>query len=313
MKIFISTSTFAQFDKRPLEILKEQGFEAELNPFHRTMTPKEILTKASGANGLIAGTEKLDAQVLEQMKSLKVISRCGSGLDSVDLQATQRLGIKIYNTADAVVLPVVELTIGLMIALLRKIPLLDRKMHQGAWEKLMGNVLGGKRVGILGLGRIGRPLVNYLKIFQVELYYFDLVKQDNLEGITYLSLEQLLKTVDILTIHVPLTPETKNLLDAKKLSLMKKTSYLINCARGEVVDEGALYQRLKEGSLAGAALDVFKEEPYKGLLRELDNVILTPHIGTLTQESRKEMELESVKNLIRGFEEIKFKKEQLRR
>jgi D-3-phosphoglycerate dehydrogenase len=300
-KVFISTSTFAKFDPGPLNKLKSRGFDVFLNPYKREMTSKELLSEATDVVGLIAGTEKIDANVMGKMESLKVISRCGSGLDSVDLTEAKSRRIKVFNTPDAPVIPVVELTIGFMLSLLRNIPAHDTQLHQGIWTKQMGNLLLGKKVGIVGFGKIGQALCKYLKVFGVQIYYFDVTKKKTLKDVQYLPLVKLLETVDIVTLHIALTPQSKNLFNREMLSRLKKGSLLINCARGGIIDEKALYQLLKDKHIAGAALDVFAEEPYTGQLQKLENIILTPHIGTYAKEARIQMELESVDNLLKGF------------
>lgn len=301
MKVFISTTTFAKFDEKPLKILRDKGFQPELNPHGRAISREELLDVATDVEGLIAGTELLDADLLSRLKSLKVISRCGAGLDSVDMDKARELGIQVFNTPDVVTLPVAELVVGLMISLMRHVCISDRQMREGVWTKRTGTLVHGKKIGIIGLGRIGKAVANLLKPFGVELYYSDAQKQKDTGDIQYLELDELLKTVDIVTIHVPLLDETRDLIDKAKLGLMKKGSFLINCSRGGIVNEEDLHKMLENGHLGGAAIDVYSNEPYDGILKQLDNVILTPHIGSYAREARIQMEIESVENLLQGF------------
>lgn len=296
--ILISTSTFAEYDKKPLKLLEEKGLAYKLNPYGRKLTSQEFVHLIGKNIGVVAGVEDLNGQVLEQARALKVISRCGVGLDNVDLTKARQLGIKVFNTPDVVTWPVAELTVGLMLSLLRKISLMDREIRQGVWKKEMGQLLRGKRVGIIGLGRIGNAVAELLKNFGVEIVYFDNVVRTKNKFIKFLDLGVLLKTADIITLHIS---GGQTLLDEKALSLCKQGSFIINCARGGLIDERALHVHLKNGHLAGAALDVFEQEPYTGELGNLNNMILTSHIGSYARESRVEMEIQAVQNLIKGL------------
>ncbi len=303
--ILITTSTFAEYDRKPLDILEQKGFQYKLNPFRRKLTGVEFLDLVGDCVGVVAGTEDLKADILTRTKSLKVISRCGTGMDNVDLKKAKELGIKVCNTPDVVTTPVAELTVGFILSLLRKIPLMDRQIRQGKWSKEMGSLLAGKKVGIVGFGRIGTAVAKILKAFDVEIYFYDPLKKKSVGGFKFLEIDKLLKTVDIVTLHMSGGEGNVKFLDAKKLAMMKKGSFVINCARGGLLDENALYDKLRAGYLGGAALDVFEEEPYQGLLKELDNVILTAHIGSYAREARINMELEAVNNLLKSLKEGK--------
>lgn len=302
MKIAISTTSFAEFDDQPLRFLKNTGLEIVLNSYGRKLSGGEVVELAADAVGLIAGTEPLDKSVLEKLPLLKVISRCGVGMDNVDLEAAAQLNIKVFNTPFGPTLAVAELTIGLILDLLRKATLMDREMRAGVWKKRMGNLLNDKKVGIIGFGRIGQKTGELLRAFGCKIGYYDSVRIEGLEylRIKRLEMDELLKESDIVIVHVSGKYE-KPLLGAKKLDMMKDGAWLVNVARGGAVDEEALFNALKDGHLAGAALDVFKKEPYNGRLKELDNVILTPHIGSYAKEARIEMEMQAVKNLIKGL------------
>jgi len=253
---------------------------------------------------MIAGTEKLDRDVLLKAGSLKVISRCGAGMDNVDREAAKKLGIKVYNTPDAPTQAVAELTLGLILGLLRNISKNDREIRKGIWNKEMGNLLSGKTIGIVGLGRIGRKLIELMEPFKLKVIACEpfpedkFVKQNN---IRLMPLEELLHEADIVSLHVPYNNETKNLIDRGKLSLMKKSAILINASRGGIIVEPDLEKALLDGVIKGAALDVFEKEPYNGPLKNMENVILTSHIGSYARESRIKMEMEAVDNLINGL------------
>ena len=298
-KIFISTSSFGKPDPTPLEMLKAAGLEISLNPYGRRLTKEEMVELAVNSEGLIAGTEPLDAEVLKRLKYLRVISRCGVGMDNIDLAAAKRQGIQVFNTPNSPVTAVAELTVGLILALLRHFPRMDRDIRARKWQKRMGNLLQGKKVGIIGFGRIGQKVAELVRGLGAQVVYCD--PAVNKAGYTQVSLDELLSQSDIVSLHVSGEGNDNPLLGDKELRSMRQGSWLINCARGGVVDEEALYRVLQEGWLSGAAVDVFEEEPYTGSLSELDNVILTPHIGSYAIESRVEMEVQAVKNLIEGL------------
>ena len=304
MKIAITTSSFGEYDNLLLNELIKHKIEYVLNPYGRKMTREEVLDIARGVDGIIAGTETLDRKVLEKLPLLKVISRCGVGMDNVDLEASEELGIKVCNTPFGPTLAVAELTVSLIFSLLRKIVLMDREIRANVWKKRMGNLLYGKRVGIIGFGNIGQKTGKLLSAFGCDIGYYDLVTVDginvSLKGLKFkkMRMDELLKKSDIITIHVSGKYE-KPLLGAKELGLIKNGAWLVNMARGGLVDESVLYSLLKDGHLSGAALDVFENEPYTGPLCELDNVILTPHVGSYAKESRAQMEMQAVKNLIK--------------
>ncbi|MHA2281172.1 MAG: phosphoglycerate dehydrogenase [Promethearchaeota archaeon] len=300
-KILISPTSFGMCGKRPLEILKEHGYSYILNPHGRKMTQEEVIELGNNCSGIIAGVEPLDKRVLKSLTSLKCISRCGVGVDNIDMETAKELGIIIRNTPDIPTRAVAELTIGLIFDVLRNISYLDRETRNGNWKKKYGNLLEGKIVGVVGLGRIGRMVANLLiglnaKVIGSEINPdIDWLKNNN---IRLLPLDELLKTSDIVCIHVSYSPENRYLIDEKEIKIMKKGAFLINPSRGGIVKEDALFKALKNDQLAGAALDVYECEPYSGSLRELENVVLTPHIGTYARESRLKMEIQAVENLL---------------
>jgi len=308
LKVFISTTSFAEYDKKPLELLRSAGFEVILNPYKRKLKPEEIVALASDCDGIIAGVEQITEEVLRSLPKLKAISRCGVGLDNVDLEAAEKRGILISNTPNAPSQAVAELTIALILNLLRKVSLSDRRVRNGQWKKEMGQLISGKTVGIIGLGRIGKRVTELLKSFEVKI----LASEPNPDKkwvrknkINLVSMDELLKESDIVTLHIPYTEQNRNLINSERLKIMKRGAILINTSRGGLIDEMALYQALKSGHLGGAALDVTEVEPYQGPLTELDNVIITPHIGSYAVEARIQMETEAAMNLIRMLKEGK--------
>jgi D-3-phosphoglycerate dehydrogenase len=300
VKIIITTSSFATYDQTPLQTLQKNNMDYIINPYGRKLTQEEVIDLAKDADGLVAGTEQLNGHVLQELPRLKVISRCGAGLDNVDLAKAEELGIKVYSTPYGPTLAVAELTLGLILDLLRKVTAMDRELRKGTWKKQMGSLLTGKKIGIWGFGRIGQKVAELFALFGVEIAYYDIRAIES--EIPIMSKRELLAWADIITLHCSANADGRPVIGAAELNLMKANTWLINTSRGGLVDENALYSALKEGSLAGAALDVYANEPYEGPLGELDNIILTPHIGSYAKEGRIQMEKDAVHNLINGLQ-----------
>jgi D-3-phosphoglycerate dehydrogenase len=299
-KILITTSSFGKIDSTPLNKLKSKDYKVILNPFARKLTEDEILALIHEHQpcGILAGVEPLTAKVLKAATPhLKTIARCGIGMDSVDLDAAQSLNISVTNTPDAPSIPVAELTMGMILGLLRRIHITDAGIRANRWDRPMGNILLGKTVGIIGCGRIGTRLSKMLQSFECNVLVSD---PESPQHKHYLltELNHLLSDSDIISLHLPYCEETKHFINTGRLAQMKKGSFLINASRGGLVDEDALLLSLQNGHLAGAALDCFEQEPYQGPLKKLDNVLLTAHIGSYAQEGRIMMESQAVENLI---------------
>jgi len=305
--IFISTTTFAQFSSAPLKLLKGREFDLILNDKNRKLSEDEIVKSVSKINGILAGTEIYSKNVLDKALKLKVISRLGVGLDNIDLNYAKMKGIKVFTTQTSPAPAVAELTLGLMLAVARRISQQNQNLKSGIWQKDMGNLIQGKTLGIIGLGTIGKNLVQLVKGFKLKILAFDSYQDKKFameNNIKYCDLDTLLIKSDIVSIHLNLSDETKRLMNEDQLYKMKPESILINTSRGEIIDEKALFTILKEKKILGAGLDVFNSEPYSGSLKELDNVVLTPHIGAYAKELRIQMEIEAVENLIRGLNEV---------
>ena len=304
--IFIATSTFGVYSNEPINKL-EYVYKAILsNPLARKLSPDELIKYARNANGIIAGTELYTKEVLDELPNLKVISRLGVGMDNINQSAAKEKGVKIYKTQTTPALAVAELVLGLMLDLARKISHQNNLLKSGTWKKQMGNLLYRKTLGIIGLGVIGKTLVKLVKGLNFNILAFDLFQDEQFAKdhcVNYCDLDTLLSESDIISIHLNLTDETNQLMNAEQISKMKPESILINASRGEMINEEALYKALKEKKILGAGLDVFNKEPYSGPLTTLDNVGLTPHIGSYAKELRIQMEIEAVENLIRGLNE----------
>ncbi len=269
-----------------VEKLRSHGLEVDVRP---DLKGDALVQGIRGYHVLIVrSATKVTKDVIEASDALEIIGRAGVGLDNIDLEAAKAKGIKVLNTPGATAISVAELTLGLILGTLRAIPYLDRALREGRWEKKRkGLELYGKTVGIIGLGRIGTEVAKRLQAFGVRILAYDPFRQDS-PWAELVDLETLLRQSDIVTIHVPLTPETRHLINADRISRMKDGAILINTARGGIVDEQALYNALVSGKLRAAALDVYETEPLPAdhPLRTLDQVILTPHTGAQTIEGQ---------------------------
>lgn len=298
MKVALTTSSFAQYSDEPLRLLAERGIEAVMNPHGRALTEDEAIALLQGCVGVAAGTEPLSAKVMDAVPGLRVISRCGVGMDNVDLAAASARGILVRNTPDGPTRAVVELTLGCALDLMRRVTLMDREVRGGIWKKRMGNLLHGKNLGIIGFGRIGRAVADVFAFMGCRVSFFDPFVAGDQGAFQRRELNALLAWADIVTLHCAKPADGAKVLDASRIAAMKDGAWLINAARGGLVDEDALAEALRQGRLSGAALDVFAKEPYTGPLAELPTVVLTPHIGSYARESRVQMEVDTIRNLL---------------
>lgn len=304
MKVLASPSSIGQIDSKPFDILEKNGFTVVKNPFGRKLTEDETVNLAKDCIGIVAGVENLNKEVIDRLPMLQCISRVGVGMDSVDIPYAQSKNIKVLNTPNGPTRAVAELTLGLTLSLLRKIPNAHYDLKNRVWKKQTGNLLYNKKVGILGLGRIGRMVAEMFRSLGNPVAGYDLypnkdwAEKNNVE---ILNLKQLLNQCDIITIHVPGNMDGSAILNEEELSNFKDGAFIVNVSRGGVVNEDALYESLTNGKLSAAALDVFSNEPYNGKLCDLDNVILTPHIGSYAKEGKLKMEVDAVMNLVNAL------------
>jgi len=278
-------------DERGVKILRDAGLEVDYRP---KITPEEVVSAVEGFDAVIVRSRtKVKADVIQRAAKLKVIGRAGVGLDNIDVDAAKQRGIAVYNSPESLTNAVAELALGLMIAAARGVGTGYCNLKNGVWvkESLMGTELSGKTVGIVGFGRIGRRLAELLKPFNVKVLAYDILPPDEtvLDALSakLVGLDELLVASDFISLHLPGGPSMRGFIGADRLSKMKKTSFIVNTSRGEVLDENALVNALKSGSIRGAALDVFAMEPptNKELL-SLDNIVFTPHIGGQTLEAQ---------------------------
>ena len=256
---------------------------------------------------VVRSATKVTADVIEAGKKLRIIARAGVGLDNIDLEKAKEKGIKVLNTPGASAISVAELTIGMILALSRHIARGTMDLKEGKWTKkeLKGVEITGKTLGVIGIGRIGREVAKRALGLGMKVIAYDPYVESIDMDVELVELDELFKKSDYITVHVPLTPETKHLIDEKAIEKMKDGVYIINCARGGIVDEEALLKALKSGKVAGAGLDVFETEPptseVEKELLSLPNVVATPHIGASTKEAQKRVGKEIVQKI---FEEL---------
>ena len=303
-KILISTSSFATESTEPLDRLKDAGIAYVINPLKRKLTLDETIQLLNDMDGVIAGTEAYPKSVLEKLPKLKLISRCGAGTDGIDKDALKSMGIALFNTPQVHVTAVAELAIAGLLSLSRKIVPQHELLVSGKWEKKMGVNISQKTIGIIGFGKVGQAVAQMLSGFSCKLLIYDPFYKQAIEpsiGKLVNSLDEIWSQSDVISLHIPSTPETKELLNTQSLAKLKHHVIILNTSRGDLITESALVEFLTNNPSAGAYLDVFEQEPYQGALTQLQNVVLTPHIGTFTLETRSNMELEAAINLINYF------------
>lgn len=304
MKAFVSTTSFLKPGGAAARELLESFFhEIVYNELGVPLKGAQILDKLDGCDAYIAGLDYITRDVIEKMPpTLKVISRYGVGVDRVDLAAASERGIAVTNTPGANARAVCELAFALMLAAARNLPALHNAVEAGAWPRSQGFELGGKTLGILGLGAIGKLLALRAKAFEMRVVAYDPYFDQafgKAHGIQNLPLEELLPQAHILSLHLPLNEETRYLMDARRIAMLPRGALLINTAQGGLLHEAAAAEALKSGQLGGLGLDAFEEEPLgDSPLKGLPRVVFTPHTGAHTEEAVHNMAMLSVRNAI---------------
>ena len=272
---------------------EKKGFEVILDKRYRPLEQNELieLLKEHNAYANVMPAQVIDSNVLDACPSVKLFARMGAGFDGIDLDACTKRGVAVTNTPGGNAEAVAEYALSMMLALSRKIVMIDAATRKGVWKQVFGTCLLRKTIGILGFGNIGKCVAKFVKGFDMRILVYDVYKDEEFakkHGCTYVPLETLLRESDFITIHTPFIDETANMISTKEFEMMKPGVQLCNCARGGVVDEAAMIAALKSGKLKGAALDVFSEEPLplSSELYKLENVILSPHTAGMTYEGR---------------------------
>jgi D-3-phosphoglycerate dehydrogenase len=312
-KVLITTIPFGDKNRLPLDLLENAGIEYLINPFNKKITEEQLADIITDFDSIIAGTEPITENVMSRASNLKFISRVGIGLDSVDLLASQKRGVKVSYTPDAPSLAVAELTLGLMLSLLRSIHISNFQMHQGNWHRFFGRRLEKVTVGIIGVGRIGSGVLKRLKAFGTsKIMVNDILPNRELDhdyNLDWTTKEKIYKEADIISLHIPLTQITKKLILKDHLLSMKSDAIIINTSRGGIINEHDLYEVMESGHLSGAAIDVFEQEPYDGQLRKIERCLLTAHMGSMSVDCRTRMEIEATEETVRFFSDIELEGE----
>lgn len=298
----VMTHPFGASGDRPRRVLEEQGWDIRYNPYGRRLKANEVPDLVREAHGIIAGTEKYTEEVMEAAQNLEVISRVGVGLDNIPFDICRDRDIAVTFTPEAPADGAAELTVGQILNLLRKTHESDKSIREGAWNRYLGFLVREVKIGVLGIGRIGKRVVKLLGTFQPQLYGCDLkpdIEFGEAHELRWVPKEELFQECDLVTIHVPLNKKNYHLVAARELEVMRPGSFLVNLARGGIVDEASLCAALSSGRLSGAAIDVFEDEPYEGPLTRFDNVILTAHMGASAHHSRYLMELGAAEDCVR--------------
>jgi len=302
-----------EMPERGLRIIKER-FEAEVWPDYAPPPKKTIIEKAVKVDALATLlSDKIDAEVFDAAPNLKIVAQMAVGFDNIDVTEATKRGIYVTNTPGVLTETTADFAWALLMAIARRVVEANKYVRTGKWKvgwhpmMMQGRDIYGATIGIVGLGRIGCAIAKRAKGFDMQVLYYDIIRRPDFEkeyNIQFTQLDTLFQKADFVTINTPLTKETYHLVDEKKLKLMKKTAYLINNARGPIVDEKALYKALKEGWIAGAALDVFEQEPtpVENPLLKLDNVVVAPHISSSSYETRSRMAEMVAENLVAFFE-----------
>lgn len=295
--VFVALSTFAANDRAPLELLETSGYPVRTHSSGRRITKEELLRDGVDATVILAGVEPYDPATLSRLSRLRCISRCGVGVDAIDLVTARSRGVAVANTPGIPTEAVAELAIAMFLDLSRNLRVQANLMKARRWKRVTAHLLEGRRIGIIGLGRIGRRVAELSNAFNARVLAYDPDAGD-CPGVESVSLETLLKEADIVSLHASGKAGDPVLIGRDELAVMKRGAILVNLARGSMVDEGALVKALISGRIAGAGLDVFEKEPYDGPLCDFEEVILTPHSATLAVETRAAMELRCVENAL---------------
>ncbi|MHB1414435.1 MAG: phosphoglycerate dehydrogenase [Chloroflexota bacterium] len=292
-KVLVSLSWAERIPAAPqaIDSLREKGWKVEFNTTGGNLTEADLIKMLPGVSAVIAGSDKFTANAIAAADQLKIIARVGVGFDAIDVPTATQKGIVVTTSpVQELFEAMADMTFGLMISIGRAIPASDRAVKSGQWKRVMGPHLFHRTLGIVGLGRIGKEVAKLAKAFHMHMLCYDVYRDEKFAeeyGIEYVDLPELLRESDYITIHTPLSPQTRGLINRERLAQMKPTAYLVNTSRGPVVDADALYWALTNKVIAGAALDVFPKEPPdpQSPLLKLDNLVATPHTGGLSQQS----------------------------
>ncbi len=307
MKILVTPRSFASTSKEPLKILQQKNYQLDLNETGERYTEAKMKKLIEDVDGVIVGTDPLTSEVLQEAQQLKIISKYGVGVDNIDLDFARQNNIAVTNTPDANSRSVAELTICYLFALSRRIVEADKKTKNYYQGKIIGNTLNKKVLGILGLGKIGRQVARLAQGLNLQLIAYDIERDHDFarkHDIEFVEFTELLERSDYISCNVPLNSATRNMIAKEEIDKIKENAFLINTARSEVINEDYLITALKNGKLAGAALDVQTQETIDKINQQSDikdKIILTPHMGAHTEEAIEKMGVQAAQNLVDYF------------
>jgi len=303
--VLIGSKTFGKITPEPEKILTENGCHVIHNPYPDFFREDQLIQAIEEIDAMVVGFDEITEKVIANAHRLKVFAKHGVGVDNIDIDAATNYGKIVCNTVGANENGVADLVFGLMISIARQIPFADREIKNGGWPKIFGSELWEKTLGIVGLGRIGKGVARRARGFEMKILAYDVCRDNDFAykyNVQFVELDELLKNSDFISIHTPLNANTKNLIGEKQLKMMKPQAYLVNTARGEIVDEEALQVALRDKWIAGAALDAFAVEPATGTkILEADALVATPHMGAYTKESLNRMSLMCSQSIVSVF------------
>ncbi|MBD2864753.1 phosphoglycerate dehydrogenase [Paenibacillus oceani] len=305
-KVLVTATNYSRLCAEAKRLLEEGGCEVIENKVGRPHTFEELAPLVADIDGVVAGVDTWDEAVFKLAPKLKAIARFGVGVDNIDLAKAREYGVQVTNVPGGNANAVAELTVGLLLALIRSIPALHQSARRGYWDRHVGGELAGKTVALLGFGNIAQMVAKKLSGFDVEIIAYDkyptAAKSAEL-GVELVSAEEALARGDIVSMHLPSLPDTRHMMNDERFGAMKRGAYFINTARGALVDEGALYRALKSGTISGAAIDVYETEPVSSdnPLFQLDNIITTPHTAAETEETYRQVGLVTAQALLDVF------------
>ena len=304
--VLITSEYFGKFSTDARDILVDAGLNVIDNPYgHQFLTPEQIIPYIGEANAIICDLEHITREVIDAAPSLEIIARRGVGVDSVDVAYAKEKGIIVSRTLGVLDNAVAELVFAYILQFARRTAEMNSDMHNGIWNKLLSSSVEGKTLGIIGMGNIGKAVAKRAAAFDMKIVYTGPSRKAEAEtefNAEYLSMKELMEVSDFVSLHCALSDSTRGLINAEMLSHMKRSAYLINAARGAIVNETDLYNTLNNGLIAGAAIDVFDKEPEtESIFKSLDNVILTPHVASFTSEIFIRMSVAAAKSVVEAL------------
>ena len=295
--LIATTVSFCKYTNEPIKQLEQHGFEI-IKDYGLKGLKELSEEKRQIVEAIVVGLEKIDADVMDMFPNLKIIAKHGAGMDNIDMEAAKQRKLQTCNFPGANSNAVADMALGLMIDAARMISRADRCVRSGKWERFYGTELTGKTLSIIGFGAIGRAVAQRAMGFGMNVIVYDVVKTD-FEGVEYVELEEAIQKGDFITLHLPLIASTKNIINQRMISLMKKNAIIINTARGGLIDDNALIEALENNAIFGAALDVFEQEPnVDPRFLKLDNIVLTSHIAGFSEEAINTLSIKCAEKII---------------